>query len=685
MRRPGLGRGRWLWALAAVLWAGALVHDRLEAWIAATELPPLEVAFSPEVRDREGRLLRAFTVADGRWRLAVRLEDVDPRYVELLLAYEDRRFRRHGGVDPRAVIRAGWQAVRHGRVVSGASTLTMQVARLLENGPTGSWRGKLRQIRVALALERRLTKDEILTLYLNRAPFGGNVEGIRAATLTWFGKEPRRLSLAEAALMIALPQAPERRRPDRHHAAARTARAGVLGRLVAAGAIAPAEAEAALGAPLPGARRPLPLLAPHLAERLRRARPGTPVLHTTLDAGLQRRLETLAARLAREAGAQLSVAILVADHRTGAILAEVGAAIYGDAARGGYLDMTRALRSPGSTLKPLVYGLAFDQGLAHPETLIDDRPTAFGEYAPRNFDGVFHGTLTVREALVLSLNLPAVLLAEALGPARLMAHLRRAGLRPVVPGGRPGLALALGGVGLSLRDLVALYAGLAQLGRAVELSELPSRGGPGERRFLSVRAAGQVGWILSGLPAPPGAARRELAYKTGTSYGRRDAWAIGFDGAHVAGVWVGRPDGTAVPGALGAGLAAPALFEVFSRLGPRPVPLPAQTRAAGAQDGAGPPAALRRFRPAGAFPAPRPDAPRLAFPPEGAELVGTDGRLVVKVARGRPPFTWLANGRPVLARSRVREAVIELPEPGFVILSVIDAAGRADRVRIRVQ
>jgi penicillin-binding protein 1C len=254
----------------------------------------------------------------------------------------------------------------------------MQVARLLEDGPTGRWQGKLRQTRLALALERHLTKDEILTLYLNRAPYGGNLEGLRAATRAWFGKDPRRLTPAEAALMVALPQSPETRRPDRAPDAARAARDRVLARMAAAGVIDPDTAAAALREAIPPARRDFPAIAPHLADRMRAERPEVATHRLTIDAEVQRKLERLAARVTAEAGDRMSIAILVADHRTGEVLASVGSAGYRDGQRQGFIDMTLALRSPGSTLKPFVYGLAFELGLAPPETLIEDRPTAFG-------------------------------------------------------------------------------------------------------------------------------------------------------------------------------------------------------------------------------------------------------------------------------------------------------------------
>jgi len=668
--------------LALTLFAGAGARDRFDAWIDATVVPSLVAETSVEVHDRNGVLLRAYTVADGRWRLALRPDETDPLFLAMLVAYEDKRFHGHSGVDPLAVARALWQAAANAGVVSGGSTLTMQVARLLEDGPTGRWQGKLRQTRLALALERHLSKDEILALYLNRAPYGGNLEGLRAATRAYFGKDPRRLTPAEAALMVALPQSPERRRPDRDAAAARAARDRVLVRLAGAGLIDDDTLRAALREPVPAARRDFPAVAPHLADRAVAEAPGQPLHRLTIDAELQKRLETLATRVAREAGDRLSIAILAADHRTGEVLASVGSAGYRDDGRQGYVDMTRALRSPGSTLKPFVYALAFDLGLAHPQTLVEDRATSFGTYAPQNFDRAYRGTLTVREALKLSLNIPVVALTEAITPDRLTTFLRAAGASPVVPGGRPGLAIALGGVGVTLQDLVALYAGLAEGGRAVTLGFRPGEAQVG-RHLLRPEAAWMVADILASMPPPAGAPADRVAYKTGTSYGHRDAWAIGFDGRHVIGVWMGRPDGTPVPGAFGGDLAAPVMFEAFARLKPGLDPLPPPPPGTLIVGTGGLPAPLQTFRPRDALFRPDPLAPAVAFPPDGATLAAADS-LVLKVRDGRAPFTWLVDGFPLAIGERERQVVVPLTGRGFVTVSVIDATGRSAQSRIRI-
>lgn len=678
-------RSRWIIILAFGLWLAAIGRDRFDAWIDATVLPPLALEMSVEVLDRDGDLLRAYTVADGRWRLALPPDKVDPLYLRMLLAYEDKRFREHSGVDPRSVLRAGLQAVWNGRVVSGGSTLTMQVARLLEEGTTGQVGGKLRQMRVALALERRLSKDQILQLYLHLAPFGGNLEGVRAASISYFGKEPSRLTPAEAALLVAIPQSPESRRPDRAADRAEAARNRVLARAVQEGAIDADAAEAALRETVPGLRKPFPALAPHLADRARAEEPQAVAHHLTIDGDLQKKLETLAQEAVAGRGEQLQVAILVADHASGEILASVGSAGYQADLRLGFVDMTQALRSPGSTLKPLVYALAFDEGLAHPETMIDDKPMSFGTYAPQNFDRLYFGTIRMREALQLSRNIPVVALTDALGPARLVSAMQKAGMQPVYPGGQPGLAIALGGVGVTLSDMVQLYAALARGGVVRPLSYRLEAEVPEGQRVVSEVAAWQVGDILAGLAPPPGAPSNRLAYKTGTSYGHRDAWAIGFDGRHVVGVWMGRADGTPVPGAFGADVAAPVLFQAFNRLkgklDPQP-PAPASTLLVA---NAGLPQPLQRFRSRSAVFEAAADAPAVAFPPDGAEVELLAAGLKVKVAGGTAPFTWLADGVPVVVGSDAREAMLAMPGAGFVTLSVIDAEGRSDRVQVRVR
>ncbi|HLS19810.1 MAG TPA: penicillin-binding protein 1C, partial [Paracoccaceae bacterium] len=501
--------------MGVILLVGALMG--LDHWIRTAPVPELSPEVSTTVLDRHGKLLRAYQVADGRWRLPVTEAEVDRGYVAQLLAYEDRRFYRHAGIDPLALLRAAWQAIIHGRPVSGASTITMQVARLLSEHPTDRIGTKLAQIRLALALERQLEKAEILQLYLTLAPFGSNIEGVRAASLSWFGKEPRRLTPAESALLVALPQSPEARRPDRHREAARAARDRVLARAARHQVLARDEAEAARAEPVPTARRDFPALAPHLADRIVTTRKQATTHQVTIDAGLQKSLETLLADRAARLPKGVSAALIVADHRTGEIIAHLGSAGFTDGTRSGWIDMTTAIRSPGSALKPLIYGLAFELGLAHPETLIEDRPVRFGNWTPANFGDGYFGTVSLREALQFSLNVPAVALLDAVGPAQMMARMRRAGAPGVLPKGAvPGLAIGLGGIGMSLRDLVQLYAAIARGGEAVTLRTDPEGVAETGGRVLQPGAAWQVADILAGAPAPVAAPNRQLAFKTGT-------------------------------------------------------------------------------------------------------------------------------------------------------------------------
>lgn len=661
--------------------------------------PPIAVAetVSKEVLDRDGRLLRAFATSEGHWRLKTTAADVDPQFLRMLVAYEDRRFKEHGGIDPWALLRAAGQFIGNGRIVSGASTLSMQVARLIEPRESRSMTAKLRQMARAIQLERRLSKAEILDLYLTLAPYGGNLEGVRAASLAWFGKEPRRLSVAEAALLVALPQLPEKRRPDRHRDVAEKARARVLTRLAVSDVIGEGEAERASLEAVPDRRRQLPSYAAHLSELALRKDPKAIKHETSLDRTVQDGLETVAREAAERLGPKISIAMVMADARTGEILGEVGSADYFDGSRAGWIDMTRIRRSPGSALKPFIYGLAFEEGLVAQETIVEDRPADFSGYRPRNFDMTYQGDISVRKALQLSLNVPAVRLLEAVGPTRLMVRFRRAEVRPELPPGEtPGLAIGLGGLGITLRDLTQLYAALANRGMPVQLGD----GITGDAKvitgdpLLDPVAVWQVSDVLSGVTPPTGSRRLGIAYKTGTSYGYRDAWSVGYDGRHVLGVWVGRADNGAVPGLTGYGAAAPILFEAFSRSGIAITALPRAPAGALRIAQSELPASMRRFSTTAnglVTVVAREPAPQIIYPPEGAhvELGATTGAdispLVLKLQGGRAPFRWLANGK-VLPDAARRRTTQWMPEgAGFSTLTVIDAAGRAASVRVFIE
>jgi penicillin-binding protein 1C len=665
----------------------------------AASLPPLDLTTASDrstvVLDREGRLLRPFLTEDGRWKLPVTHADVDPRYLAMLKAFEDKRFDSHIGIDPLGMARAAWQALAYGRIVSGGSTLSMQVARLLEPREERSLAAKLRQAMRAIELERRFDKARILDLYLTLAPFGGNLEGVRAASFAYFGKEPKRLSTAEAALLVALPQAPEQRRPDRFAAAAERARDRVLARAAKAGLVTPAEIAAAREEPIPTTRKPFPNLAPHVAEQVVAQAPAEAVHRLTLDSRLQANLESLARERVVTLPPQVSTAILVVDNDTGAIRASVGGVDYFATERAGSLDLTRALRSPGSALKPFIYALAFDNGIAHPETMLEDRPARYGIYVPENFDMTFQGMVSARKALQFSLNVPAVELLSAVGPQRFLSRLRDSGAMIAMPkeGGAPGLAVGLGGLGITLSDLTRLYVGLARGGQMSELTvkSSPSAEAP-PLRLVDPVAAWYVADTLLGAPPPLNAAPGRIAYKTGTSYGYRDAWAVGFDRKHTIGVWVGRADNGAVPGLVGRSVAAPILFDAFARLGidPRAFPMPADAITASAAQLPPPLRHLRQDIPKTVLAMATPTL-KLAFPPEGARIdlaaSAVDGRalLNLKVTGGAPPFTWLVDGAPVLSPTRRREAAWQPGGRGFVRISVIDSAGVSESVSVRLQ
>lgn len=680
-------------ALAATAILGVSVLAGLDALDRAYP-PPMDLpATAVEVVGRDGALLRAVAPADGAWRFRVSLDEIDPHFLGMLIAYEDKRFRAHRGIDLLAVGRAVVQLATSGRIVSGGSTITMQLARLTEPREERSILAKLKQMARAIQIERRLSKDEILERYLTLAPYGGNLEGIRAAALAWFGKEPKRFGLGEAALLVSLPQLPERRRPDRHPLAAEKARDRVLQRMVSAGVLDEREAARGRNDPVPEGRRDLPFLAAHAAERILREAPGKARHQLTISRRTQEALEKVARNGARLLGPRLSAAIVMADARTGDIVAEVGSAGFFDESRRGWIDMTRSVRSPGSTLKPFIYGLAFEEGLVAQETIIEDRPANFSGYRPRNFDLAYQGDVSVRTALQMSLNVPAVRLLEAVGPARLTTRFRQGGVNISLPKGEaPGLAIALGGAGLSLRDLVQIYSGLANGGAATTIDNVAGERATG--MLLDHRAAWQVADMLSGVAPPEGSARLGIAYKTGTSYGYRDAWSVGYDGRHVIGVWVGRPDGAAVPGLSGYTAAAPILFEAFAKSGVGITPLPRPPAGATRTARADLPVTLKRFRSADEpvrLKGVAESAPQIVFPPTGARVelaqtgVGARMPLVLKLQGGRAPFRWLANGRPMEELSRRRTANWQPDGEGFSTLTVIDAAGRTSSVKVFVE
>lgn len=652
---------------------------------------------SPEVVARDGTLLRAFLTKDGYWRLRTSPSDVDLRYLALLKAYEDKRFDYHGGVDPLALVRAIYQRAAIGHVVSGASTLTMQAARLLEPRRHRTVGTKLIQMLRALQLEAHYSKNQILSIYLTLAPFGGNLEGVRAASLAYFGKEPKALDLSEAATLVALPQSPARQRPDRHPRRAVKGRDHVLARMVADGAVTAGDAHVAEAEAVASTRAAMPLHAPQLAAELIRSHQGRIV--TTIDARLQIALEQMAAQerfYFKDGG---SLAIVVADNASHGVLGYVAGTDYWGAA--GQLDLAARARSPGSALKPFIYGLAFDDLILHPLTMMEDAPLQFGDYAPRDFTGAFQGAVTARDALQESLNVPAVAVLERVGPLRFALALENAGAKLAFPAKDdcPSLPIALGGLGISLADLTMLYTAIPDGGIAQPLRFLTAQPQGPEHRLFGAAAAYYLRQILDGVALPEGwtmaqgvAHRRIIGFKTGTSYGFRDAWSAGFSSDYTIGVWAGRADGAPRADDIGRETAAPILLKAFALLPPdRPASPQLPQGVIVAHATADLPAGLQRFTPqrqAQIVADTHVPPPAISFPVNGtvvplADAKGRDNTIRLTAQGGREPLTWLVDGRVIGSFDRFRPVLIAPPGAGLSRITVVDALGRSDTSEVR--
>jgi penicillin-binding protein 1C len=565
-----LGRIARALLLAAVA-AGALllILAQLVPLPARLAAPPSQV-----VELRDGQVAHVFLSPDEKWRFAARLERIDPAFVAALIALEDRRFHAHPGVDPLALARAAWSNVARGRRVSGASTITMQLARLLEPRPR-TLRSKLIEMFRAVQLETRLGKRRILEAYLTFAPYGGNVEGVEAAALAYFGHGAAHLTPVEIATLLAVPQGPARLAPSAENRDRLAAHRDALVARLFPGAPA--------SGPPPDRLTPLPRLAPHAAVWLAGRQPAASRIRAALDGGAQRIVEGIAARAAPELARRGigAGAIVVVEHATREVVALVGNLDWdGD---GGQIAMFARPRSPGSTLKPLLYALAIDRGLALPAHLVADVPAAYGGWRPRNFDADHAGLVTLREALSRSLNLPFVELLERFGVEPFLAELARLGVRsPRAAPGHYGLSLILGGIEATPLEIAGLYATLAEDGRHRRLRlTLDEPVGPALTAFSpGVAALTRESLALRDRPDfPKRRALRgvpaEIHWKTGTSFGFRDAWAVGSGPRYTAAVWLGNVDQRGSAELVGAEAAGPILFDVLEALaGPARAPRP---------------------------------------------------------------------------------------------------------------
>jgi len=525
---------------------------------------------SPEVTDRHGKLLHVLLSADHSYRLQTRPKDVDPKYIESLIDIEDRYFYQHFGVNPLSLIRAGIQWFTHGKIISGGSTITMQVARLLNPKPR-TLKNKWFEIVRALELECHYTKDEILTMYMTMLPMGGNLESIRVASLRYWGREPSYLSLAEISLLLSVPQNPEIRRPDLHPESCLRATQRVARRLINDSIFPKSDIDETDQLPFTHLHL-MPRQVWHLARRLivdSISKENS--VQTTID----QRLQNVVTERARQFNRQLlkgqNIAALIVDATRGDVLAYFGS--LGLDSPAGYMDLTRVVRSPGSTLKPFIYGMAFDDMLITDQTVLIDRPRNFGNYVPKNFDHEFRGPIRAGTALQQSLNIPAVEVMSMLGPDTFEKAWEYAGLRLVLPtGANVNLGVALGAAGVRLWDLVTAYTSLANNGRVQPLKTILKQPQQQSRLLLTSASAHLLTQILASASAIEGRTERErtnqtlAAFKTGTSYGFRDTWAVGVKGRYVVGIWVGRPDAVPVVGNTGRKIALKLATDIADNL-----------------------------------------------------------------------------------------------------------------------
>jgi penicillin-binding protein 1C len=533
----------------------------------------LERPSSTLVFDREGKVLRAFTSADDMWRIRTDLEQVSPLLRKYLIFYEDRWFYYHPGVNPVSLVRALGQNLRSGRIISGGSTLSMQIARMIEP-KARTWQNKAIELFRALQLEQRFTKDELLTIYFNIAPYGGNIEGVAAAAWLYFGKEPARLSPGEAALLTVLPNSPSQFRPDLAPDRARQARDKVLKRLFDHGLIEDVEYQEALAEEVPEARREWPFRAPHFSQELVARYPQEARIPTTINADLQIFLEDLLALEVAKLKAEgiTNAAAVVIDNQTHQLVAAVGSAAFFNHQDQGQVNGYLAPRSPGSTLKPFVYALALEKGLLTPAHYVEDVPVLYSGYSPENYDSTYSGLVSAQEALQRSLNVPAVNLLAALGGEALYELLKKAGFTTLTPVNHYGLPMILGGCEVNLLELTNLYAALASGGKKYPVQTRQDRETSPPVPLFSPGVAYIITEILTEVRRPDLPTCWEfttlpkVAWKTGTSYGHKDAWSIGYNPRYTVGVWVGNFSGEGRAGLNGAETAAPLLFTIFAQL-----------------------------------------------------------------------------------------------------------------------
>jgi penicillin-binding protein 1C len=648
---------------------------------------PLE--FSTKVTDKLGEDLRFFTTQDGFWRFPADLKNTDKRFISALINYEDKRFYQHAGVDIFALFRAVTQLLSNSQIISGASTLSMQTIRLLNPQPR-TIKNKLLEMIQSFRMERELSKEKILLLYLNLAPYGGNIQGIEAASYFYFGKPPRHLSPSEIALLIALPQSPESRRPDRNKLRARAARNHVLQRQMENTLISKNEFQLAIQQPIKTTRQQTPFYAPHLTQRLHQLHPQQQIVRSSISLPLQILLELKIKQFRADLDSEQTIAVLVVDNISKEVVAHMGSA---DFFQDSQIDLSRVIRSPGSTLKPFIYGLGFEKKLFHPLTQVMDRRFRFEDgYAPQNFDHSYRGQVSLEKALIKSLNIPAVKALKRVGVNQFIQRLQSVGINLSWQFGQDaGLGIALGGSGLSLENLVAMYAALATAGKYHQLVYSPSKLQLINKQLLSPLANYYIDEILKKMPQDSQNNYGTLRYKTGTSYGYRDAWSIGYNSQYTIGVWVGRVDGGFTHNQTGSQIATPILKQLFSIL-PKKIyvrddlykndhvltsfqQLPVQMRWLENSQSS------YRFNN-------QMEKPTILYPLDGSRIEITaikqknTGMLILKASGGESPYHWMINGQYLInTNSEIQWPVSK----GKQKITLIDNQGRQNYSQIQVK
>lgn len=535
----------------------------------------LNIDYSPVITAADGTVINAFLSRDEKWRMQLEKEEISPVLKQAVLLKEDRYFYYHPGINPFAMGRALFNNITKGKTTSGASTITMQVARLLYPKKRTYWH-KLTEVGRALQLEWTYSKEEILLLYLNLVPFGGNIEGVKAASVLYFQQSPAELSLAQAVTLAVIPNKPSSLRIGVQNERIITFRNKWLRYYLQHGAFSADAVEDALQEPLEAARQEAPRIAPHFAYRMFRKHRDQAIIKTTLNPPTQKMVEQLAFNYLQRLRFKNihNVSVLVINNQTNSVEAYLGSADFTDAAHGGQVDGVRAIRSPGSTLKPLLYAAAMDKGLLTPKSIISDVPVDYAGYRPENYFGTYNGQITIAHALATSLNVPAVKVLDQLGVQSFVQKMAEAEFKQVKKeGSQLGLSLILGGCGVKLEELTMLYAAFARQGLYSPIKWLQHDTLIITKQLVTPASAHMVTQILTQLTRPDlphnshnSSRLPKIAWKTGTSYGRKDAWSIGYNKKYTIGVWVGNFSGEGVPELNGTDSATPLLFDIFDSL-----------------------------------------------------------------------------------------------------------------------